>query len=83
LCRACDRPLTATSANPSGSAAAEEAEAVAVAFADVEAQIAVLLDAGRTPGGPPSTIVDVSSAVPRLVRAGAIAWETIQRCLTP
>jgi L-threonylcarbamoyladenylate synthase len=39
------------------------------------------LDAGPAPGGEPSTIVDVSDAVPRLIRAGAIAWDEISACL--
>jgi tRNA A37 threonylcarbamoyladenosine synthetase subunit TsaC/SUA5/YrdC len=34
----------------------------------------VLLDAGRSPGGLPSTIVDASGAAPVLVRAGAVPW---------
>jgi len=40
-----------------------------------------MLDAGPTPGGAPSTIVDVTAGEPRLVRAGAIAWEEIQAWL--
>jgi tRNA A37 threonylcarbamoyladenosine synthetase subunit TsaC/SUA5/YrdC len=41
----------------------------------------LLIDTGQTPGGAPSTIVDVIAAGPRLVRAGAIAWEDIQAFL--
>jgi L-threonylcarbamoyladenylate synthase len=41
----------------------------------------VLLDAGVTPGGPPSTIIDVTDATPRIIRQGAIPWESIQACL--
>ena len=41
----------------------------------------LLLDAGLTPGGPPSTIVNVSGDVIRLVRPGAISWEDVQACL--
>jgi len=32
----------------------------------------LVLDAGPCPGGLPSTIVDVTAAPPRLVRAGAV-----------
>lgn len=75
LCRAANSVLTATSANPSGETATNDPGAVAVALASF---VDLLLDAGRTAGGPPSTIVDVTGAEPRLVRAGAIPWEAIQ-----
>jgi tRNA A37 threonylcarbamoyladenosine synthetase subunit TsaC/SUA5/YrdC len=39
------------------------------------------VDAGAAPGGPPSTIVDVSAGVPTLVRAGAIAWDRVLESL--
>jgi L-threonylcarbamoyladenylate synthase len=78
VCRAAGSLLTATSANPSGQpASADPDEAVRV----IENAVAVLLDAGRTAGGPPSTIVDVTSATARLVRAGAVAWEEVERCV--
>jgi L-threonylcarbamoyladenylate synthase len=75
LCRAANSVLTATSANVSGQPAADSADAVAESLSE---RIDLLLDAGRTPGGPPSTIVDVTGSEPRLVRAGAISWEEIQ-----
>jgi len=78
LCSACGRPLTATSANVSGEEATADPDVVARAL---EGAIDVLLDAGRTPGGEPSTIVDVTSDAPRLVRAGAISWGRIEECL--
>ncbi len=81
LCRASDRPLTATSANISGQPASPDPNAVLAALSGEEARIDVLLDAGKTAGGPPSTIVDMSEDVARLVRAGAIPWEEIQTCL--
>ena len=43
--------------------------------------IGLLLDAGLTRGGPPSTIVDVTVSPPTLVRAGAVQWEAIEACL--
>jgi L-threonylcarbamoyladenylate synthase len=43
-------------------------------------RIDLLLDAGPTTGGPPSTIVDVDGDDLRLVRSGAIRWEEIQAC---
>ena len=46
------------------------------------ARIDLLLDAGRAPGGRPSTIVDVTGSAPRLVRAGALAWDEVQACVS-
>jgi tRNA A37 threonylcarbamoyladenosine synthetase subunit TsaC/SUA5/YrdC len=36
---------------------------------------------GVTPGGEPSTIVDLTGATPQLVRAGAIAWDRVLESL--
>jgi L-threonylcarbamoyladenylate synthase len=71
-------PLTSTSANRSGfPPAATAAEAVG----GLGQGLAAVLDAGVTPGGPPSTIVDARGDAPRLVRAGAIAWERVVEAL--
>jgi L-threonylcarbamoyladenylate synthase len=78
VCAACGHPVTATSASLSGAPAAATADDVEHALGD---RIEFMLDAGHTPGGAPSTIVDVSAGEPRLVRAGAIAWEEIQAWL--
>ncbi len=78
LCDAVGRPLTATSANLSGQAPSADPDR---AVEGLEASVAVLLDAGMAPGGPPSTVVDVRHRELRLVRAGAIPWEEIQRCV--
>ena len=40
-----------------------------------------IIDGGPSPGGPPSTLVDVTGASPRLVRAGAVPWERVLECL--
>lgn len=78
IANACGRPITATSANISGEPATADPDEVERTLGD---RIDLLIDTGPTPGGPPSTIVDVTSAQPRLVRAGAISWEDIQACL--
>ena len=78
LCAACGTPLTATSANKSGRPATNDPDVVAESLG---AEIDFLLDAGVTPGGPPSTIIDVTDATPRVIRQGAIPWESIQTCL--
>jgi L-threonylcarbamoyladenylate synthase len=78
LCRACARPLTATSANLSGEPPSSDPDQIERAFGD---GVDLLLDAGRTPGGAPSTIVDVTGRDARLVRPGAIAWDDVQACM--
>jgi tRNA A37 threonylcarbamoyladenosine synthetase subunit TsaC/SUA5/YrdC len=35
------------------------------------------LDAGPSPGGPPSTIVDAASDTLRLIREGAVPWSRV------
>jgi L-threonylcarbamoyladenylate synthase len=74
LCRVSGLPLTATSANISGTAPSGDPDDVARSVGD---RIDVLLDSGATAGGPPSTIVDVTGPAPLLVRAGAIEWDEI------
>jgi L-threonylcarbamoyladenylate synthase len=78
LCRAAGTVLTATSANRTGDDPTNDPDVVDASLGLV---IDVLLDAGRTPGGAPSTIVDVGGDEPRLVRAGAISWEEVRTCL--
>jgi L-threonylcarbamoyladenylate synthase len=62
-------PITGTSANRAGRRPHVRADEVAKEFGD---QPDLILAAGPCPGGLPSTIVDVTGALPRLVRAGAI-----------
>lgn len=78
LCAACGHPLTATSANLSGEPATADPEGVAAALGE---RLDVLLDAGLTPGGAASTLVDITHPLPVLLRAGAISWDRIQACL--
>jgi L-threonylcarbamoyladenylate synthase len=78
LADACGWPITSTSANRSGDPAAKDPDAVRVALGGL---IDGLIDAGPSPGGEPSTIVDASGAVPMLIRAGAVPWERVLECL--
>jgi L-threonylcarbamoyladenylate synthase len=78
IARSAGRPITATSANVSGEPATDDPDRVERTLGD---RIEMLIDVGRTAGGPPSTIVDVTGEAPRLVRAGAVAWDEIQRWL--
>jgi len=78
LADACGCPITSTSANRSGEPATLDPEAVRAALGGV---LDGLIDAGPSPGGPPSTIVDASGAVPMLIRAGAVPWDRVLECL--
>jgi len=77
LARAFGFPVTATSANRSGERATDLADDVASNLPEVD----LLLDAGRAPGGAPSTIIAFDVDGPVLVRAGAIAWERVIKSL--
>ena len=66
--------ITSTSANMSGMPPASTADQVLAAFGE---DIDALLDAGPTPGGLPSTVVDATGTDPVLVRAGAIPWARV------
>lgn len=70
--------ITSTSANESGEPPAVTADDVVSAVGE---RIDLMLDAGRTGGGLPSTVVAVSGATPRLVRAGAVPWERVLESL--
>ena len=68
-------PMAVSSANRSGSAPA-------TTYAEAEAQlgdsVAVYLDAGTSGEAVPSTIVDVSGPVPRLLRLGAVDLDALR-----
>ncbi|HSF05753.1 MAG TPA: L-threonylcarbamoyladenylate synthase [Methylomirabilota bacterium] len=62
-------PLTAPSANPSGAAAPATPAEVLSYF---DGALGLLLDAGPTAGGLPSTVLDVTGDTPRVLRQGAV-----------
>jgi L-threonylcarbamoyladenylate synthase len=62
-------PVTAPSANLSGRPAPTTAAEVVAAFGDT---LPLVLDGGATPGGRPSTVLDVTVDPPRVIRAGAV-----------
>lgn len=72
LVRALGAPVTAPSANLTGERPPSDAGAVHRVF---DGKIELILDAGRTPGGRPSTVLDVTVDPPRVVRAGAVVVE--------
>jgi L-threonylcarbamoyladenylate synthase len=78
ICAEAGRPITATSANVSGEPATADPDQVERTLGD---RIDLLIDAGTARGGAASTIVDVTSTAPVLVRAGALSWDEIQAWL--
>lgn len=72
LITALGAPLAATSANLSGQPEAVTAEEAQAIFGN---QVSLILDAGRCPGGVPSTVVDVTVFPPLIRRRGALADE--------
>ena len=70
-------PLTATSANKSGSSDPETAEEIEQLFGS---QVGLYLDAGRL-DHPASTVVDATAEIPEIIRAGAIAPEALFRAV--
>jgi L-threonylcarbamoyladenylate synthase len=78
LVREAGFPLIATSANISGEkeiSSAEEAVAIFRGKADL------IVDGGRTPGILPSTVIDLTSPHPRIIREGAIPKKKLQKYL--
>jgi len=69
LVRVLGEPVTAPSANPTGGAPPVTAAEV---LAHLDGVIDLILDAGPTPGGAPSTVLDVTVDPPRLLRQGAV-----------
>jgi L-threonylcarbamoyladenylate synthase len=62
-------PVTAPSANPDGLAPPTTAAGVLAYF---PRGVDLVLDAGATPGGAPSTLLDLTVNPPRVVRQGAV-----------
>ncbi len=72
-------PIVATSANISGEREVDSAEEVIRQF---RRTVDLIVDGGRTPGGRPSTVVDVSGDIPQIIRVGAVPEVDIRRVLS-
>jgi L-threonylcarbamoyladenylate synthase len=78
LVREVGEPLTATSANLSGEKELADPAEVAAVF---RGKVDVIVDGGPAPGGAPSTIVDLTSSEPRILRLGKISEVRIRAVL--
>jgi L-threonylcarbamoyladenylate synthase len=71
-------PITATSANISGEDGLSDPKKVFNAFAG---KVDCIVDGGKTKGGRPSTVIDFTSPIPRILREGAIPASVLQKRL--
>ena len=77
---ATQRPLTAPSANPSGAPSPLSAAEV---VAGLGVHVALVIDGGRADGSLASTLLDLSGATPRLLRAGVVTADAIESVIGP
>ncbi len=74
--KACETPIVAPSANISGKPSPTTWEAV---FEDLNGRIDCILQGEQTIVGLESTVVDCTSEIPQVLRAGAITLEQLQK----
>ncbi len=79
LVRYLGAPITATSANLSGQREISTSDDVIAAFQGI---VDLIIDGGRTPGGLPSTVVDLTGARPLILRAGAVPESALRKYLS-
>ncbi len=72
------RPLAVSSANLSGQPPARTA---AQALAQLDGRVDVILDGGEAPGGQASTVFDLTTNPPRILRQGPVSAGEIGDCL--
>jgi L-threonylcarbamoyladenylate synthase len=80
LLRAVARPIAAPSANRSGQVSPTTAQHV---LDELSGRIAAVLDSGACPVGVESTVLDLSSAEPVLLRPGGATVEAIEAVIGP
>jgi L-threonylcarbamoyladenylate synthase len=73
-------PLAVSSANRTGMPAATDADQAADMLGE---SVAVIVDAGESPGGEASTIVDCTGDQGRVLRRGALSLERLNEVLEP
>jgi L-threonylcarbamoyladenylate synthase len=73
-------PLAVSSANRTGMPAATDADQAEEMLGD---SVAVIVDAGESPGGQASTIIDCTGTAGRVLRRGALSLEQLNVVLEP
>ncbi|MGZ4497210.1 L-threonylcarbamoyladenylate synthase [Oryzihumus sp.] len=73
-------PLAVSSANKTGMPAATDADQAEQMLGD---SVAVIVDAGESPGGEASTIIDVTGSQGRVLRRGALSLDELNTVLEP
>lgn len=82
LVAALDEPLTSTSANLPGAPPAPGADAILRDFAGpIGSGRLLVLDGGVLGNRPPSTVVDCTRPLPRLIRPGALSLAELRRAV--
>jgi len=71
-------PITATSANISGKPAPVTAKE---ALKQLGGKVELVLDSGKCEIGRPSTVIDISTKIPKIVRSGPITGAEIEKLL--
>lgn len=74
------RPIAAPSANTSGKPSPTTAQHV---MDDLAGKIAAIVDGGETGVGLESTVIDLTSDVPTILRPGGVSAEAIMSCIGP
>jgi L-threonylcarbamoyladenylate synthase len=80
LLRAVGRPVAAPSANRSGQISPTTAAHV---LAGLQGRIAAVVDSGPCPVGVESTVLDLSTGTPVLLRPGGVALEALEAAIGP
>jgi L-threonylcarbamoyladenylate synthase len=80
LLRAIGRPVAAPSANRSGQISPTTAAHV---LAGLQGRIAAVVDSGPCPVGVESTVLDLSTGTPLLLRPGGVALEALEAVIGP
>ena len=80
LLRAAGRPIAAPSANRSGAVSPTRAEHVAESLGD---RVPLILDGGPCPVGVESTVLDLTTTPPTLLRPGGVTREDIEAEIGP
>ena len=74
LARRLGSPITGTSANLSGGPSPHTADDVRRQLGD---RVGLVIEGGPPPDGRASTVLDITQSPPRVLRLGAISWETL------